>query len=151
MKSDLAVFFFSFFTLVFCAAAEDLSPRLFGVAPPVVMAASIVFSPRTRSSWAQAMLFAAAAGAIEDALCSLPPATSASFFSLCTFIVRRFHVPMAFVPVAFPLYLVWLRLWGLVPGGITMHAFVMFSFLGFVLTPVLSAVVGSLASKAGVE
>lgn len=150
MKSDLTVFFFSFFTLTAVAALEDVLPRFCGVVPPLVMASSIIFSSRRFFSWSVTLLFAAAAGAIEDALCAFPPATSASFFVFASFVVRRLRLSMPLATLSFPLYIVWLWMWALVPGSVGLPGFCVFSIFGFASTVVLEKIIGFAAAKAGV-
>ncbi|MBO5642877.1 MAG: hypothetical protein J6S51_02585 [Kiritimatiellae bacterium] len=150
MKSDFTVFFFSFFTLTAAAALEDLLPRFCGVVPPLVMASSIIFSSRKFFSWSVTLLFAAAAGAIEDSLCAFPPATSASFFVLASFVVRRLRLSMTLATLAFPLYIVWLWMWALVPSSVGLIGFFVFSILGFVTNFALEKIIGFAAKKAGV-
>lgn len=150
MKSDFTVFFFSFFILAAAAAIEDVLPHFCGVALPLLMASSMVFSSRKFSSWSTTLLFAGAAGAIEDSLCAFPPATSASFFVLASFVVRRFHLSLPLAAVSFPLYIIWLWMWALVPGSVGLPGFFVFSVFGFVSAMALEKIIGFAATKAGV-
>ena len=151
MKQDAAMFVFSVLSLVVCAAVEDLSPKFLDLGLPFVMAAAIVFSDRNLFSWTHTIVFAAAAGAIEDALCGFPPATSASFFAAAAFAVRKLSLSPLVSSLAFPLYLVWLWTWGLVSGGGNYLRFVFFAPFGLVATFVVSRLVWACAGKAGLR
>ena len=74
MKSDLARLAFATIALFAGAAAEELLPKAVGVGVPVLLSLSLYADCRWPS--ARAVLFAVAAGAMEDAVCSLPAATS---------------------------------------------------------------------------
>ena len=149
MKKDMATFVFSVLFLVACAAVEDLSPKFLGLGLPFVMASAIVFSDRRMFSWTHTMVFAAAAGAIEDALCGFPPAASASFFAAMAFVVRKFSLSIAVSAFAFPLYLGWLWTWGLVSGGGNFMRFALFAPFGFAATAAVSFAARGCARKAG--
>ena len=151
MKRDIATFAFSVLFLVGCAAAEDLSPKILGLGLPFVMASALVFSDRRLSSWTHTMVFAAAAGAIEDSLCGFPPAASASFFAAAAFAVRKFSLSMPVSSLAFPLYLAWLWTWGLVSGGGNYLRFVLVAPFGLVATAVVAFLAGACARKAGLR
>lgn len=151
MKKDISTFVFSVLFLVVCAAAEDLSPKFLGLGLPFVMASAIVFSDRRLFSWTHTMVFAAAASAIEDSLCGFPPAASASFFAAAVFVVRKFSLSALVSSLAFPLYLAWLWMWGLVSGGGNYLRFVMFAPFGLVATMIVSSLVWTSARKAGLK
>ena len=151
MKADVSKFVFSALWLVACAAAEDLSPKFLGLGLPFVMAAAAAFSSRRLFSWTHAMVFAAAAGAIEDSLCGFPPATSASFFAVAAFASRKLSLSVFASAIVFPLYLLWLWTWGLVSGGGNYLRFVLFAPFGLVATLVVSGLVAVSARKAGLS
>ena len=80
MKTEVVQFVFAALVLVFGGAAEELLPKVLGVGFPVLLSATLLVS--ARASAPAALLFALAAGALEDALCGLPAATGIGFFTL---------------------------------------------------------------------
>ena len=96
--------------LVFGGAAEELLPRFLGVGFPVLLAASQWFAVR-RCGAIQPLLFALAAGAMEDALSSLPAMTGSGFFVLWAAAVRWVRLPRGAMLLAYPIFQVWLYLW----------------------------------------
>lgn len=120
MANSVIVLVLSVFALVFGAGAETLLPKLLGVGFPVLMAA-VQFVALRRPA-AEAVLFALAAGAMEDALSSLPAATSASYFLAVAALVKWLGVPGAVAFFAYPVYQVWLFMWTGRPwGGVFGH------------------------------
>lgn len=110
---------FAFSLVVLCAGAgaEELLPKILGVGFPVLLASTQVVA--VRGPLAAAMLFALAAGGIEDSLSSLPPMTSASFFLLSMAFARRADLPQAAALLTYPAYQVWLSAWtGGLGGGV---------------------------------
>lgn len=136
-------------TLVFGAAAEELLPKALGVGFPVLLAALPVMA--TRPPAALPVLFALAAGAMEDSISSLPFMTSSSFFLLAVVLARWTHLPAVVAAVAFPAYQVWLCIWvaglqGGVPGRL------LFSVpLGIIAYGVVSTVLAVAERKAAVD
>ena len=117
MRNSLLVLAFSLVVLCAGAGAEELLPKILGVGFPVLLASTQVFA--VRCPLAAAMLFALAAGGIEDSLSSLPPMTSASFFLLSMAFARRADLPHAAAFLTYPAYQVWLSAWtGGVGGGV---------------------------------
>ena len=80
MKSDFAKIVYCAAILAAGCAAEELLPKFLGAGFPVLLAATVFLS--ARSGIFAAVAFAIAAGAAEDAVSSLPVATSACFFTL---------------------------------------------------------------------
>ena len=115
MANSATVLVLSVLALVLGAGAETLSPKFLGVGFPVLMAA-VQFAAVRRSA-AAAALFALAAGAMEDALSSLPAATSASYFLALAALVRWSGMPYAVALFAYPAYQAWLFVWTGGPGG----------------------------------
>ena len=95
--------------LVSGAALEDLLPRVFGVGVPVLLM-SVLFLA-VRQTGPSALAFSVVAGAVEDALSSLPPMTSASYFLVLAFLVRRFGSAWFVSALAYAGYQVWLSVW----------------------------------------
>lgn len=109
VKNDLVHFVIALFAIVACCAAEELLPKVSGVGVPLLMAASAYMAMRRRVL--HAVLFTVAAGAAEDALCALPPATSSSFFLAVAVLARWSEFPRGALVLAYPLYQAWLKLW----------------------------------------
>ena len=109
MKSEAVQFLSALIALVVAGAAEDLLPKVAGVGFPVLMAASVFMAMR-RSAPAGVM-FALAAGAVEDALSGLPPATSSSFFLAVAALARWSDFPHGALVMAYPVYQVWVWMW----------------------------------------
>ena len=109
MKSELVRLSLALIALVLGCAAEELLPKPLGVGFPALFAASAYFA--ARRSPVEGILFALAAGAAEDALSSLPFATSAVFFAATAALLRGFRLPLAFVPAAWGAYQLWLWIW----------------------------------------
>ena len=111
------MFAFSLVVLCFGAGAEELMPKILGVGFPVLLASVQVMA--VRGPLPVAMLFAVCAGGFEDALSSLPPMTSVSFFLLAMALVRRVDMPCAAALLTYPAYQVWLSAWtGGLGGGV---------------------------------
>lgn len=110
MKSEIVQFVMALLTLVVGCAAEELLPKVAGVGFPILMSASVFFATRRRV--VPAICFALAAGAAEDALSGLPPATSASFFLAVAALAKWSEFPHGALVLAYPVYQGWLRLWG---------------------------------------
>ena len=104
-------------TLVLGAAAEELFPKVLGVGFPVLLAAVPFFA--TKTPIALPIVYALGSGAAEDALSSLPPLASASFFLLLAALVRWTPFRTLIFVFAYPVYQLWLSLWcAHVQGGI---------------------------------
>lgn len=93
--------------------AEETLPKFLGVGFPVLLALTHLVSSRSSA----AVLFAIAAGAMEDALCSLPLMTSVSYFMVVMVLVRRSELPLSAIAATYPGYQLWLLLWTSLPGG----------------------------------
>lgn len=96
--------------LVVGGAAEELLPQFLGVGFPILLAAAQGIAVRRIGSL-QAMLFAIAAGAMEDALSSLPAMTGIGFFLLWAVVTRWARLPRGAMLLAYPIFQVWLYLW----------------------------------------
>ncbi len=135
MKSDVVQFAFAFLVLVFGGAAEELFPKFLDVGFPFLLMASVFLAPRR--TMFTAVLFAVAAGSVEDAISSLPVATSVSFFTLAALVVRTAHLSYAVMGVVHPIYQIWLWMWRLdADGGV----------FGRVLVSILTGPVAALAA-----
>ena len=117
MRNNFLVLAFSLVVLCLGASAEELLPKLLGVGFPFLLASVQVVA--VRGSLAAVMMFAVAAGGIEDALSSLPPMTSVSFFLIAMAFARRSDLPLAASLLTYPAYQVWLSAWtGGLGGGV---------------------------------
>ena len=110
MKNGNLHFLFAVLALVVGAAAEELLPKPAGVGFPVLLAAVQVMA--VRRAPVEMSLFAIAAGAAEDAVSSLPVMTSASFCLSVAVVTRWAGFPRGMIALSYPLYQLWLRLWG---------------------------------------
>ncbi len=117
MRNSLLQFVFGLLLLVIGASAEELLPRFLGVGFPILLVAAQ--SVALRGSGVCLSVFALAAGAMADAIGSLPPMASASFFLADAWLVSRVGFPRVVAALAYPCYLVWLAVWtGACDGGI---------------------------------
>lgn len=123
MRNSLLSLAFSLAVLCIGASAEELLPKAFGVGFPLLLASVQVQA--VRGSLVSAMMFAVAAGGLEDALSSLPPMTSVSFFLLAMAFARRAELPRAVTLLTYPAYQVWLFAWtGGLGGGVFLRILV---------------------------
>ena len=91
-------------------------PKFSGAGFPLLLAVAQLVASRWRT--AETVLFALAAGAVEDSISALPIMTSASFFLLVSLPVRWFRFPTAATILAYPIYHLWLSIWTpLADGG----------------------------------
>ena len=109
MKSDFIQLVLALQALVVGGAAEELLPKVAGVGFPLLMASSVFMAMRLRA--AETVMFAVAAGAFEDSLSGLPPATSASFFLAVAALARWSEFPRGALVLAYPVYQWWLWAW----------------------------------------
>lgn len=117
MKRAVAAFAVAMFALVVCGAAEGCAPKPWGTGLPFLLAASLRFAARRPA--AEGFTFAAAAGAFEDSLSSLPFAVSVSFFAASAALARRFgHGPLQ-AALLWCAFQAWLWIWtGSASGGV---------------------------------
>ena len=117
VRNDLLALAFALVVLCLGGGAEESLPKFLGVGFPVLLASVQVVA--VRRPLAAAMLFAVAAGGLEDALSSLPPMTSVSFFMLAMAFARRADLPHAATLLTYPAYQIWLAAWtGGLGGGV---------------------------------
>ncbi len=109
VKTDAVHLVFAILVLVFGGALEELLPKFLGVGFPILLMSVLFLSPRRTTL--VAVLFAMAAGGVEDAISSLPLATSVSFFVVLAILIRSFHFSYAAMLVMHPVYQIWLWLW----------------------------------------
>lgn len=109
MKKDFANLVLSVVVLVFGCAVEELAPKVFGVGVPALL--SLAACHAVRRTPLAGLIFAVAAGGAEDALSSLPFATSAGFFVALAALMRGFKLPLAVAAPAYCAYQLWLWIW----------------------------------------
>lgn len=117
MKTEAVQFVMALMAMVLGGAAEELLPKVAQVGFPVLMALSVFMAMRRNSP--TAVLFAAAAGAMEDAISGLPAGTSPSFFLAVAALARWSDFPRGALLMAYPAYQGWLAVWaGGFHGGV---------------------------------
>ena len=149
MANSFTVLVMLVLTLVLGAGAETLLPKFLGVGFPVLMSA-VQFAAVRRSAVA-ATLFAIAAGAMEDALSSLPMATSASFYLALAAFSRWSGMAGVAAVLSYPAYRLWLFVWmGGSGGGIFTHVLVAIP-MGVVTACAVGLVLGWAEGKAALD
>ena len=109
MKKDFVHLVYMLIVLVVAGAMEELVPKIFNVGLPVLLSAA-AYSALRRTP-VEALLFALAAGGMEDSLSSLPFATSIGFFVAQFALLRLFKLPLAAAIPFFALYQFWVWMW----------------------------------------
>lgn len=147
MKNDIVRFVFILGVLVCAGTAEVMLPDIGGVGFPLLLTVALLAAEVWSSRfW---VLTALAAGALEDALCSLPFAASISFFLTAAFAARLSSAPGAVTVLAYPLFQLWAGI--LSPGGNSFARFAL-AFPVSALTVALAApLFRYLRGKAGVD
>ena len=141
-------FVFLALALVAGVAAEELLPKFLGVGFPVLLALS---QHRASGNGLQgAVLFSVAAGAFEDAISSLPPFTSTSFFILAAALARFANRPRMATALAYPVYHLWLAVWMPSLHGSVYGRMLAALPAGFATAFAVSAIMGFLERKAAV-
>ena len=103
-------------TLVLGAGAEELLPKFLGVGFPILLTATQFFATG-RGTLAATVIFAIAAGAMEDAISMLPAMTSVSFFLAVAGFARVTGLRGAATALTYPCYQLWLAVWTSGLGG----------------------------------
>ena len=149
MANSVIVLVLAVLLLVLGAGAETLLPKFLGVGLPVLLA-SVQFVAMRRPA-ATVVLFALAAGAMEDSLSSLPAATSASYFLALAALVRWSGMPHAAALFAYPVYQIWLFVWTGRPGGGVFGHILLALPAGMVATVAVEVLLGWVERKAAVD
>ena len=149
MINSAVQFVLAVLVLVLGAAFEELLPKFLGVGIPVLLAAVLFFA--SRRSGSASLAFAVAAGALEDALSSLPPMTSVSYFLAMAVVVRRFGCLWPCRILAYPCYQVWLAVWVVGIGGGVFERVLLACPVGVATVLAGHAVLGGLCRKAAVD
>ena len=149
MANSVTVLVLSILVLVLGAGVETLMPKFLGVGFPVLMSA--VQFAAVRRPVATVVLFALAAGAMEDALSSLPAATSASYFLGLAALVRWSGMPRAAALFSYPVYQLWVFIWtGSSGGGVFGHVLLALP-VGIATALAVELVLGWAGRKAAVD
>jgi len=149
MKNDFARIVYCIAILAAGCAAEELLPKFLGVGFPILLAATIFFS--SRSGVFAAVAFAIAAGAAEDAVSSLPVATSACFFTLAALFANSVRYLAAAALLAYPLYQLWLWIWLPGVGAGVFARVVVAAPLGAVAAAAVFALMRSVERRAAID
>ena len=142
MKNSLLQLTFGLVVLIVGAGLEEMLPKFLGVGFPILLTAVQFMSLGPFAS--VAIVFAALAGATEDALSSLPLMTSVSYFLVVALLVRRLGLPRGVSVFAYPCYQLWLAVWSSGLGGGIFNRLL----LSFPLGVVTSVAVGVLVCGA---
>lgn len=135
--------------LVSGAALEEVLPRVFGVGVPVLLM-SVTFLSVCRTG-PSALAFAVVAGAVEDALSSLPPMTSVSYFLAVALLLRRLGSAWFVPAVAYAGYQIWLSVWVVSIGGDVFKRVLLAYPVGLLTAFAVEAVLSWLCRKAAVD
>lgn len=129
---------FGLIVLVLGGGLEELLPKCSGVGFPVLLAAvqSLAIS---FGSAPFVFVFAVLAGAMEDALSSLTPMTSVSYFLVSAFLVRRLELPRGAILLTYPCYQLWLSVWTSGLGGTLFVRLLLAVPLGLVTSALVGA------------
>ena len=108
MKNNIVQFAFIVVAIVLGGALEDMLPAIGSLGFPILLSLAVFFAVETRMPiW---IMSAVAAGAFEEAICSLPPGSAMVFFAAIAVAIRFFREPVVWIAVAYPSYQVWLAL-----------------------------------------
>ena len=135
--------------LVLGASAEELLPKFCSVGFPVLLA-SVPFMAIRRTRL-EALAFAAVAGAMEEALSSLPPVSGVSFFLAVAILARHFGFSGALLALAYPLYQIWLSVWLVGIGHGVFVRLLLAVPIGFLTMTAVGLAVNWLCRKAAVD
>ena len=146
MKGSVVQFAFIVLALAVGGALEDMLPAFGSVGTPVLLGAALFFALTRTPVW---MIAAVAAGALEEAVASLPPATAIVFFAAVAAAVRFFREPLVWIVAAYPAYQAWL---GLVADGSGAISRVLLAFpVGVVSLAAVTALLSLAWRKAGAD
>lgn len=149
MIGRVVQFVLAVLVLVSGAALEELLPRVFGVGVPVLLMAVLFLS--IRQAGPSALAFAVVAGAVEDALSSLPPMTSVSWFIAAVLLLRRSGSAWFVPALAYAGYQVWLSIWVASVGGDVFKRVLLACPVGLVTAFVFDAVLAWVFRKAAAD
>ena len=147
MKDSFLQLAFWLIVLVVGAGIEESLPRLMGLGFPVLLAAVQAMSCG-RATVATTVVFSIAAGAVEDALCALPPMTSASYFLAVAMTLKWSGLFWGALAFAYPCYQLWLEIWTGGLGGEVFNRLIVSVPVGFITSVAVFASVTCLGRKA---
>lgn len=150
MLNELYRGLFALLVLFAGACLEEYLPKPAGVALPFLMMSALELS--ASRPLVVAVLLALGAGAVEDAILSLPMMSGASFFLIVVLAMRRIELRSVVVSaLACPLYQMWLALWSIGAGGGVFWRILLSVPIGLVTAAAVRMVVGWLQGKAAVN
>lgn len=98
-----------------------------------------------------AVLFAIAAGGIEDAISSLPAMTSVSYFLVVVALSRLSGMPSIATLLTYPMYQIWLLLWISSLGGGIFNRILLALPVGMITAAVVVAIMAWTERKAAID
>jgi len=116
VNDNFRQFVFGFVLLVIGAGMEELCPKFLGVGFPILLT-TLQALAAGGGSLSVLFVVAVVAGALEDALCSLPFLASVSYFMLVALLVRGVGLPRLLTLLTYPCYQLWLAVWTHGAGG----------------------------------
>ena len=149
MINSIVQIVFAAIALVLGAAFEELLPKFFGVGVPILLTAVLFMSARRTGSFA--LVFAVAAGVLEDSLSFLPPMTSVSAFLTAAFLTRRLGWAWPFLVLVYPCYQIWLSVWVVGIGGEIFERVLLSCPIGLTTAFVIEMALDWLCRKAAVD
>lgn len=149
MTSEIIRLALAALVLVIGGTVEDLIPKVLGVGAPVLLA-SVPFMA-ARCGRIEALAFASAAGAMEEALSSLPPMAGVSFFLVVAFAVRRVGLVWPLAMLVYPVYQIWLAVWLAGIGGGVFGRILVSLPVGFLMVPAVGVALNWLCRKAAID
>ncbi|MBP5286042.1 MAG: hypothetical protein ILO34_08065 [Kiritimatiellae bacterium] len=149
MKSDAARLALVVMVLAVFGALEELLPKFAGVGFPLLLSVAMVAAARWNvASWA---VTAIAAGAAEDALASLPPAASATFFLASAALVHWGEMRRLLFVLVYPAYLLWLCAWSRNHAGNLFGSLLLAAPIGALTVAAVGCFVSFAARRAGID
>jgi len=109
VNDNLRQFAFGSVLLVLGAGLEELLPKFLGVGFPVLLTTVQAFA--SGGSLPMVVVLGIVAGALEDALSTLPFLSSVSYFILVALLVRAVGWPRLSAVLTYPCFQLWLALW----------------------------------------
>ena len=114
VKSKALKSVYALLLLVAACAAEELLPDFLRVGFPVLLSLALVYA--RKRTLAATILFAVAAGAMEESISALPVFTSAGYFLLASLLTRFIALDLLSALLTFPFYQLYLVIWSEADG-----------------------------------
>jgi hypothetical protein len=115
VRNNTVQIVFSLLVLIVCGALEEMLPKFAGIGFPLLLSAVQVFS--MRRDWFMTVVFALAAGAVEDSISFLPMMTSSAYFLAVAALAHWSGLPRGTMLLTYPFYQPYLALWTTGMGG----------------------------------